>query len=59
MTESGAAEELQRLTRELDNFQSIAKYLVPLPGEVPRLSGTDAMTARPTTVPSARTSSTL
>jgi serine phosphatase RsbU (regulator of sigma subunit) len=41
MTESEAAEELLRLTRELDNFQSIAKYLVPLPGDVPRLSGID------------------
>jgi serine phosphatase RsbU (regulator of sigma subunit) len=41
MTESEAAEELQRLTRELDNFQSIAKYLVPLPGDVPRLNGID------------------
>jgi serine phosphatase RsbU (regulator of sigma subunit) len=36
-----AFEELQRLTRELDNFQNIAKYLVPLPGDVPRLSGID------------------
>lgn len=36
-----ASQELERLTRELDNFQSIAKYLVPLPGEVPRLSGID------------------
>jgi serine phosphatase RsbU (regulator of sigma subunit) len=35
------SEELERLTRELDNFQSIAKYLVPLPGEVPRLNGID------------------
>jgi serine phosphatase RsbU (regulator of sigma subunit) len=34
-------EELERLTRELDNFQNIAKYLVPLPGEVPRLDGID------------------
>jgi serine phosphatase RsbU (regulator of sigma subunit) len=41
MTESEAAEELHRLTRELDNFQNIAKYLVPLPGDVPRLSGID------------------
>jgi serine phosphatase RsbU (regulator of sigma subunit) len=39
MTE--ATEELQRLTRELDNFQNIAKYLVPLPGEIPRLNGID------------------
>ena len=36
-----ASQELERLTRELDNFQSIAKYLVPLPGDVPRLSGID------------------
>jgi serine phosphatase RsbU (regulator of sigma subunit) len=35
------SEELERLTRELDNFQNIAKYLVPLPGEVPRLGGID------------------
>jgi serine phosphatase RsbU (regulator of sigma subunit) len=35
------SEELERLTRELDNFQNIAKYLVPLPGEVPRLNGID------------------
>jgi serine phosphatase RsbU (regulator of sigma subunit) len=41
MTESDAAEELQRLTRELENFQNIAKYLVPLPGEVPRQEGID------------------
>jgi serine phosphatase RsbU (regulator of sigma subunit) len=36
-----SSEELQRLTRELDNFQNIAKYLVPLPGDVPRLSDID------------------
>jgi serine phosphatase RsbU (regulator of sigma subunit) len=41
MSQSEAAEELRRLTRELDNFQSIAKYLMPLPGEVPRLNGID------------------
>ncbi len=41
MTPTDADEELQRLTRELDNFQSIAKYLVPLPGDVPRLNGID------------------
>jgi serine phosphatase RsbU (regulator of sigma subunit) len=35
------AAELRRLTRELDNFQSIATYLLPLPGEVPRLRGID------------------
>jgi len=41
MSNSEATEELQRLTRELDNFQNIAKYLVPLPGDVPRLNGID------------------
>jgi serine phosphatase RsbU (regulator of sigma subunit) len=41
MTQSDATEELLRLTRELENFQNIAKYLVPLPGEVPRLNGID------------------
>jgi serine phosphatase RsbU (regulator of sigma subunit) len=35
------SEELERLIRELDNFQNIAKYLVPLPGDVPRLGGID------------------
>ena len=39
--ESEAAEELQRLTRELENFQDIAQQLVPLPGEVPTLEGFD------------------
>ena len=41
MTQLESTEELQRLTRELDNFQNIAKYLVPLPGEVPQLAGID------------------
>jgi serine phosphatase RsbU (regulator of sigma subunit) len=41
MTESETTEELKRLTRELDNFQNIAKYLVPLPGDMPRLNGID------------------
>ena len=41
MTPTDADAELRRLTRELDNFQSIAKYLVPLPGDVPRLNGID------------------
>jgi serine phosphatase RsbU (regulator of sigma subunit) len=39
--ESEAADELQRLTRELENFQYIAQQLVPLPGEVPTLDGFD------------------
>jgi serine phosphatase RsbU (regulator of sigma subunit) len=39
--ESEAADQLQRLTRELENFQYIAQQLVPLPGEVPTLDGFD------------------
>ena len=41
MKELEATEELQRLTRELENFQQIAKFLVPLPGEIPRINGID------------------
>jgi serine phosphatase RsbU (regulator of sigma subunit) len=41
MSESEATGELQRLTRELENFQDIARQLVPLPGEVPTLQGFD------------------
>ena len=37
--ESEAADELQRLTREPENFQRIAQQLVPLPGDVPTLEG--------------------
>ena len=32
---------LEHLTRELENFQDIARYLLPQPGEVPRLEGID------------------
>ena len=32
---------LGQLTGELDNFEAIAKYLLPLPGEVPRIRGID------------------
>jgi len=32
---------LAHLVRELENFQDIASYLIPLPGEVPRLRGID------------------
>jgi len=32
---------LRQLTGELDNFEAIAKYLLPLPGEVPKLHGVD------------------
>lgn len=41
MTSPDAA-ELQRLTSELENFRDIAKYLLPQPGEIPKLSGIDA-----------------
>jgi hypothetical protein len=32
---------LAHLVRELENFQDIARYLIPQPGEVPRLRGID------------------
>ena len=32
---------LQELTGELENFQSIASHIMPLPGEVPEVSGMD------------------
>ena len=32
---------IKRLTRELDNFRDIAKYILPTPGDVPNLSGID------------------
>src|ERR1700694_19132 len=32
---------LRQLTGELDNFEAIAKYLLPVAGEVPRLHGID------------------
>src|SRR5262247_1990434 len=32
---------VKRLTRELDNFRDIAKYILPTPGEVPRVEGID------------------
>ena len=32
---------LKQLTGELDNFEDIAKYLLPQPGEVPTLHGID------------------
>lgn len=36
-----AAALLKQLTGELDNFQNIARYLVPQPGDLPRLAGID------------------
>jgi serine phosphatase RsbU (regulator of sigma subunit) len=41
MSDRDPTSELKRLTRELDNFQDIARYLLPQPGEVPRLKGID------------------
>jgi serine phosphatase RsbU (regulator of sigma subunit) len=35
------AAQLRQLTRELDNFRDIAKYILPTPGEIPRLQGLD------------------
>jgi serine phosphatase RsbU (regulator of sigma subunit) len=32
---------LRQLTGELDNFEAIAKYLLPLPGDIPKLQGID------------------
>ena len=32
---------VKRLTGELENFEEIAKYLIPKPGELPRLRGID------------------
>jgi serine phosphatase RsbU (regulator of sigma subunit) len=32
---------VKRLTRELDNFRDIAKYILPTPGDVPTLTGID------------------
>src|SRR4249919_1198533 len=36
-----AGDLLRQLTSELENFEDIARYLLPLPGEVPRLDGID------------------
>ncbi len=41
MSDRDPTSELKRLTRELDNFQDIARYILPQPGEVPRLKGID------------------
>jgi serine phosphatase RsbU (regulator of sigma subunit) len=41
MQNSDAGGMLEHLTRELENFQDIARYLLPQPGEVPRLHGID------------------
>jgi len=41
MFQTNAAELLEQLTAELDNFQGMARSLLPTPGEVPRLQGID------------------
>jgi serine phosphatase RsbU (regulator of sigma subunit) len=41
MHTSDAIVTLHQLTDELDNFEAIAKYLLPQPGEIPRLHGID------------------
>ena len=38
---SAQLRQLEQLTREIDNFRDIAKYILPTPGEVPRLQGFD------------------
>ena len=39
--EQSEANLLEQLTREIENFQDIARYLIPQPGETPRLEGID------------------
>ena len=41
MADTDIAAQLRQLTRELDNFRDIAKYILPTPGEIPRLQGLD------------------
>ncbi len=41
MSDPDIAAQLRQLTRELDNFRDIAKYILPTPGEIPRLQGLD------------------
>jgi len=38
---AGTGELLQHLTGELNNFEQIAQYLLPQPGDLPRLQGVD------------------
>ena len=38
---SAQLRQLEQLTREIDNFRDIAKYILPTPGETPRLQGFD------------------
>ena len=41
MHQSDISDLVKQLTGELDNFEDIAKHLLPLPGEVPTLQGID------------------
>jgi serine phosphatase RsbU (regulator of sigma subunit) len=41
MHDSETADLLAQLSGELNNFEDIAKYILPQPGEVPRLDGMD------------------
>ncbi|HZI80993.1 MAG TPA: PP2C family protein-serine/threonine phosphatase [Vicinamibacterales bacterium] len=38
---SAQLRQLKQLTREIDNFRDIARYILPTPGETPRLGGVD------------------
>jgi hypothetical protein len=38
---SAQLRQLKQLTREIDNFRDIARYILPTPGEMPRLHGVD------------------
>ena len=38
---SAQLRQLKQLTREIDNFRDIASYILPTPGEMPRLQGID------------------
>ena len=38
---AGTEDLLRHLTGELDNFEQIAQYLLPQPGDLPRLQGVD------------------
>ena len=41
MTRSSGIDNLELLTGELKNFRDIARYIIPLPGEIPNLEGID------------------
>jgi serine phosphatase RsbU (regulator of sigma subunit) len=41
MPQSDVTDRLRHLAGELENFEDIARFLLPRPGEIPRLSGID------------------